>query len=68
MSRRWLFLGLLTLLVVASLFVGTDPEHAARLDQMRRDAAFTGEAREIVLGLLALGVGGFIIYLTMTRR
>ncbi len=45
-----------------------DPEQGARLEQARRDAAFTGETREIVLLLAALGIGGFVAYLTMTRR
>ena len=68
MQRRWIILSLVTLAVVISLFLGADPEHAQRLDQMRRDAAFTGESREIVLLLLALGIGGFIAYLTLGRR
>jgi lipopolysaccharide export system protein LptC len=68
MQRRWIILGLITLAVVISLFLGADPEHAQRLDQMRRDAAFTGESRELVLLLLAIGIGGFIAYLTLSRR
>ena len=44
-----------------------DPERE-RLSQMYRDAAFTGETRQMVLMLLALGIGAFIVYLTMTRR
>jgi len=68
MQRRWIILALVTLAVVISLFLGADPEHAQRVDQMRRDAAFTGESREIVLLLLALGIGGFIAYLTLSRR
>ena len=68
MQRRWLILGLVTLAVVISLVLGADPEHAERLAQMRRDVAFTGESREAVLLLLALGIGGFIAYLTLSRR
>ena len=67
-GRGWIFLGLVALLAVLSLTLGTDPEHAERLDRMRRDAAFSGEARDIVLLLLAFGIGGFILYLTLTRR
>ncbi len=69
MSRGgWLFLGLVTLATVLALSMGGDPEQGARLDQARRDAAFTGETRDTVLLLLALGVGGFIAYLALTRR
>ena len=48
--------------------MSSGPDQAARLDQMRRDAAFTGEARDMVLLALAVGLGRFIVYLTMTRR
>jgi hypothetical protein len=68
MQRQWLILGLVTLGVVISLFLGADPEHAERLAEMRRGVAFTGESREIVLLVLAVGIGGFIAYLTMSRR
>jgi hypothetical protein len=69
MSRaNWLLLGLVTLIAVAGLYMSTDPEQAARLDQMRRDAALTGETRDVVLLLLVVGLGGFIAYLTMSRR
>jgi hypothetical protein len=69
MSRmNWLLLGLVTLLAVIGLTMSSDPDQAGRLDQMRRDAAFTGEARDMILLALAVGLGGFIVYLTMTRR
>ena len=67
-QRGWLLLALVTLVTIVGLILGSDPEQAGRLAQMRRDAAFTGETREMVLFLLAFGIGGFIIYLTMTRR
>lgn len=68
MRPTYLILGLVTLSAVLGLFVSQDPERSARLSQMYRDAAFTGETRQMVLMLLAVGIGGFIIYLTMTRR
>ncbi|HZH53321.1 MAG TPA: hypothetical protein VEZ16_15750 [Microvirga sp.] len=63
----WILI-LLTLSIVIGLFMSRDPEHAQRMSQMYRDAALTGETRDMVLMLLALGIGGFIVYLTMTRR
>jgi uncharacterized membrane protein YhaH (DUF805 family) len=63
----WILI-LLTLSAVIGLFMSRDPEHADRMSQVYRDAAFTGETRQMVLMLLALGIGGFIVYLTMTRR
>jgi lipopolysaccharide export system protein LptC len=68
MQRRWIILGLITLAVVVSLFLSADPEQAERIAQMRREVAFTGESRDLVLLLLAFGIGGFILYLTISRR
>ena len=67
-QRGWIILGLITLAVVISLVMGGDPEQAGRLQEMRRNEAFTGESRDLVLLLLAFGIGGFILYLTLTRR
>lgn len=63
----WILI-LATLAVVIGLFMGRDPEHAQRLSDMYRGVAFTGETRELVITLLALGIGAFVVYLTVTRR
>jgi len=68
MRLNYLILGLLTLMAVIGLFMTRDPERAERMSQMYRDAAFSGETRQMVLALLALGIGAFIVYLTVTRR
>ena len=63
----WILI-LATLSIVMSIIVSRDPERAERLSEMYRSVAFTGETREMVIMLLALGIGAFIVYLTMTRR
>jgi hypothetical protein len=68
MRPSYWILGLVTLSAVIGLFVSNDPERSARLSQMYRDAALTGEARQLFLVALALGIGGFVVYLTMGRR
>ncbi|GEO13481.1 hypothetical protein [Microvirga aerophila] len=68
MRPGYLILFLVTLSAVIGLFMSRDPERAERLSQMYRDAAFSGESRQIVLALLAVGIGAFIVYLTVTRR
>jgi hypothetical protein len=68
MRPSYLILGLVTLSAVIGLIMSRDPERAERMSQMYRDAAFSGETRQIELALLAVGIGGFIVYLTMTRR
>ena len=68
MRPTYWIIGLATLSIVIGMFMSQDPERAGRLSQMYRDAAFTGEAREMVLMGLALAMGAFVVYLTMTRR
>jgi hypothetical protein len=68
MRPNYLILGLVTLAAVIGLVMSSDPERAGRLSQMYRDAAFTGETRDFVILAIAIGLGGFIAYLTLTRR
>lgn len=68
MRPNYLILGLVVLASVIGLVVAGDPERAERLSTMYRDAAFTGETRDTVILLAAIGLGGFIAYLTLTRR
>jgi hypothetical protein len=68
MRPNTLILILVAISAVVGIYLMSDPQQSERLSQMYRDAAFTGEAREYVLFALAIGVGGFILYLTMTRR
>jgi UPF0716 family protein affecting phage T7 exclusion len=68
MRPTYWILCLATLSIVIGLFMSRDPERAERLSQMYRDAALTGETRQMVLMGLAIAIGGFIVYLTMTRR
>jgi hypothetical protein len=68
MRPTYLILGLLVLSAVIGIYMSGDPGHSERMAQMQRDAALSPETKEMVLLLMALGIGGFIAYLTMTRR
>ncbi|HVL72993.1 MAG TPA: hypothetical protein VM434_14075 [Beijerinckiaceae bacterium] len=68
MRINYVILALITAVAVAGLWMSGSPEHAGQLEQARRDAAFTGQAREWVLTALAVGIGAFILYLVVTRR
>ena len=68
MRPGYWILALATLSVVIGMFVSQDPERAGRLSQMYRDAALTGEARQLVIMGLAVAIGVFVVYLSMTRR
>jgi UPF0716 family protein affecting phage T7 exclusion len=68
MRPTYWIVGLATLSIVIGLFMSRDPERAERLSQMYRDAALTGEARQMAIMGLAVAIGAFVVYLTMTRR
>jgi hypothetical protein len=68
MRINYLLLALVALTTVVGLYMIGSPDQAENLETVRREAAFSGEAREIVMMMLALGLGGFIAYLAITRR
>jgi len=66
-AGSWLLI-LLAVGTVLGLLMTRDPGRAERLSQMYRDAAFTGETRQMVIMGLAVAIGAFVVYLSMTRR
>ena len=68
MRPSFVILGLLVLSAIVGIYVSSDPQRSEALSQMYRNAAFTGEARQTALLFLAVLIGGFIVYLTMSRR
>ena len=67
MKTTYILLGLVTVATLIGMFMTFSPEHGERMAEMHRGVGFRGESRDIVLLLLALGLGGFIAYLTMRR-
>ena len=68
MRINYLILGLITLTAVLGMIMMSNPEQAERLAEVSRDVGFKGEARELALTAVALGLGVFIAYLAITRR
>jgi len=67
MRTTYVLLGLVTVAMLIGMFMSFTPEHSERLAEMHRNVGFKGESRDMLLLLLALGLGGFIAYLTMRR-
>lgn len=68
--RLWLIaLALLAVFFVANLYVseGTDDGNS-RLSEMTQNSGFSGENKDYAIFIIAVGLAGFIGYLTMTRR
>lgn len=68
MRPSYLILGLVTLVTVLGIVMASNPGWSERRAEMWRNMALTGETRQTVLWLAAIGIGGFIAYLMMTRR
>lgn len=68
MRMNYLILGLVALSAVIGLIVFRDPERAAAQAQMYRDAALSPDAKQAGLLLIALAIGGYVAYLTISRR
>ncbi len=69
MNVNYAWLILVALATAVSLYmIGFNPEQAGRIAEADRNAAFSGQARDLALMALVLGIGGFIAYLTFTRR
>jgi hypothetical protein len=68
MRYNYIILGLLVISSIVAMFMYSDPQQSERLAEMRRAVTLTGETRETVILLLALGIGGFVAYLTLSRR
>ncbi len=67
MRLRFLVPALLACLVIALIFAGSDPNRMNNLAEVSRNSGFDSAIKELVIWLLALGLGGFILYLTLTR-
>ncbi len=67
MRTTYILIGLVTVATLIGMFMSFSPEHSERLAEMHRNVGFKGESRDMVLLLIALGLGGFIAYLTMRR-
>jgi hypothetical protein len=68
MNGRIILILAAVMAVLTLIVVTWDPQQGERLAQAQRDIAFRGEARDIAMLVFALGVGGFIVYLMMTRK
>lgn len=67
-GRFPIFVVLAAIVMIVGIFVYQDPEQAQRLIDMRRNVAFQGETRDIAMGAVTLLIGGFVVYLLVTRR
>ena len=69
MQKRFIIpFALVCLLVVTVIMMGGDADKARELDSVYRNSGFSGATKELMIWLMAFGLGGFILYLTLTRR
>ena len=69
MNRRRLIVAVfLTLAVALMMFGVSDPERAARFAQAQRDAALSADTKDIVLAVMAIGIGAYMVWFLLIRR
>jgi|RhiMetdeSRZDD1v2_1073273.scaffolds.fasta_scaffold3577957_1 hypothetical protein len=68
MRTNYLLLGLITVTMVVGLYMANSPQQAENLAEMRQQAGFSGDMRETVMTILAIGLAVFVGYLAITRR
>jgi tellurite resistance protein TehA-like permease len=65
---RWILVALIGILIVGSIYVGSNPEMSARYSQSIRDAQLSSETKDLVMGGLAILVGGYLAWFLLVRR
>jgi hypothetical protein len=62
MKLNYVLLGLLALSAVIAAFLFSDPQRAQEYADMRRSVSFSPEMQDLLLGVLALGIGGYVAW------
>jgi hypothetical protein len=60
MRASYVILGLCVLLVVVGAFALNDPDAASRYAEMRRSVTLSPDTQDVVMTLIALGIGGYL--------
>jgi hypothetical protein len=68
MRTNYLLLGLITVTMVVGLYMADQREPAGDSLPVPQQVGFSGDTREIVMTILALGLAAFVGYLAITRR
>jgi hypothetical protein len=60
MRTSYVIIGLCALVAVVSAVVLSDPEAASRYAEMRRSVELSAGAKDVVMALIALAIGGYL--------
>ena len=67
LRARWIFAILFAVFVIASIYVGSDPEMSSRYAQSVRDAQLPTETKDVVLGALVVAIGAYLAWFVLRR-
>jgi hypothetical protein len=65
---RWIFVALFAALVVASIYVGSNPEMSQRYSQAINDAQLSTETKDLVMGGLVILIAGYLGWFFLVRK
>ena len=69
MSRsRWIILALFAALAIASIYVSSNPEMAARYGAAVRSVNLSPENKDLVMGGLAIVIAGYFAWFFLIRK
>jgi hypothetical protein len=65
---RWILLTLFAVIVVAAIYVGSNPEMAGRYAQAQRDAALSVDTKQIITIAIGLALAIYLGWFFFLRR
>jgi hypothetical protein len=65
---RWIFAALFAVLVVGSIYVGTNPEMSQRYAKAINDAQLSTESKDLVMGGLVILIAGYLGWFFLVRK
>jgi hypothetical protein len=65
---RWILVALFGALVIASIYVGSNPEMSQRYAKAINDAQLSTESKDLVMGGLVVLIAGYLGWFFLVRK
>jgi hypothetical protein len=67
-KSRWIWIGILTVFAIASVYLLSSPELSQRYAQAQRDAALSSDTKEIITAAIAIAIAAYLGWFFLIRR
>ena len=65
---RWIWIGILAVFAIASVYLMSNPELSQRYVQAQRDAALSANTKEIIMTAIAIAIAAYVGWFFLIRR